>query len=198
MNNRVFLTTVTMLFLPGGALLAQPASTVDRHHLEGTWEVKAFPQGAPTTIPPIVVNLCLYTQGGGLNFINLPGSAGPLPPPVASFATDQSTTLVGEWVPLGDGRFQLIAYAILTKNGVTAGYFRLTSTITLSATGNEYTGPGQADFYDANWNLVFTSMSDAYGRRLLTPELRGQALSAPAQKPSALPGPIYAALRRTP
>jgi hypothetical protein len=41
--------------------------------------------------------------------------------------------------------------------------------LVLAESGDEYTGPAQVDFLDANWNVVFSTTSDVKGTRLETP-----------------------------
>ena len=56
-----------------------------------------------------------------------------------------------------------------TMEGVVNGFLRVQRTLTLSASGDEFSGPAMADFCDANWNIVFSTTTDVKGKMLETP-----------------------------
>jgi hypothetical protein len=66
--------------------------------------------------------------------------------------------------------FRLTFYSVLWKAGVVNGFRRVQDTLTLSESNDEYTGHAEADFLDANWNVVFSTSSDVKGTRLETPD----------------------------
>jgi hypothetical protein len=74
----------------------------------------------------------------------------------------------GRWARTGDREFRLTFYSVLWKEGVVNGFHRVQSVITLSETGDEFTAHGHADFFDANWNVVFSTATDGKGTRLET------------------------------
>jgi hypothetical protein len=64
--------------------------------------------------------------------------------------------------------FTLTFYTVLWKEGVVNGFLRVQMTLTLSASGDEFSGQAMADFCDANWNIVFSTTTDVKGKRLET------------------------------
>jgi len=77
----------------------------------------------------------------------------------------------GRWAATGAREFQLKYYAVTSnKEGVAYGFEQVQSILTLSESGDEFTGRAKWDLLDANWTVVFRGFSDFQGTRLETPE----------------------------
>jgi len=72
-------------------------------------------------------------------------------------------------VRTGDREFQLTFYTLLWKAGQVNGFERVQRTDVLAESGDEYVGHARMDFFDANWNVVFTTTAESDGTRLETP-----------------------------
>jgi hypothetical protein len=77
----------------------------------------------------------------------------------------------GRWAATGAGEFQLKYYAVTSnKEGIASGFEQVQSTLTLSESGNEFTGRSKWDLSDANWTVDFRGFSEFKGTKLETPE----------------------------
>jgi hypothetical protein len=77
----------------------------------------------------------------------------------------------GGWTAVGEREFRLTYYSVMWKAGLVNGFQRVQDNLVLSESGDEYTGHAQVDFLDANWNVLFSTSSDAKGTRLETPAI---------------------------
>jgi len=77
----------------------------------------------------------------------------------------------GRWAATGAREFQLKYYAVTSnKEGVAYGFEQVQSILTLSESGDEFTGRAKWDLLDAKWTVVFRGSSDFQGTRIETPE----------------------------
>jgi hypothetical protein len=132
--------------------------------LVGVWEVKV-PAIGQSQSP--LLSLAMYTDDGSFNTT---GGYKALPsiPAVQDVATEIGLGY-GRWAATGDQEFRLAYYSVLWKTGLVNGFQRVQDTLVLTESGDEYTGRAQVDFLDANWNVVFSTVSDVKGTRLETP-----------------------------
>jgi hypothetical protein len=163
--NVVFSTTSevkgTRLETPSSALLVgEPAA---KKPLAGVWEVKVSPIGqSPLLSLAMFAGDGSFTTAGGYKAL-------PPVPAVEEVATELGPGC-GRWAATGGRVFRLTFYSVLWKAGVVNGFRRVQDTLTLSESRDEYTGHAEADFLDANWNVVFSTSSDVIGTRLETPD----------------------------
>jgi hypothetical protein len=163
--NVVFSTTSEVkgirLGTPNPALpVGEPAA---KKPLVGVWEVKVPPTGqSPLLSLAMFAGDGSFTTAGGYKAL-------PRVPAVEEVATDLGPGC-GRWAATGDREFRLTFYSVLSKAGVVNGFQRVQDTLTLSESSDEYTGHAEADFLDANWNVVFSTSSDVKGTRLETPD----------------------------
>lgn len=159
MKTKTILAAIAVCIALTGVMSAEDS----KQGLHGSWVVKIYPQG--TTAPLLAVDLNSFGCDGTM--IAPTGSGLPgLPPGVVG---DTVGTGTGTYVSTGEGNFRFTFYRIITGAGLITGYQRVSGTITLSASGNETFDRAQADFYDVNWNVLFSATTDAYGTRLQTP-----------------------------
>jgi hypothetical protein len=161
--NVVFSTTSevkgTRLETPA-MLVGEPAA---KKPLAGVWEVKVSPIGqSPLLSLAMFAGDGSFTTAGGYKAL-------PTIPAVKEVATELGPGC-GRWAVTGDREFRLTFYSVLWKAGVVNGFQRVQDTLTLSESSDEYTGHAQADFLDANWNVVFSTSNDVKGTRLETPD----------------------------
>ena len=151
----------TRLETPNPAMLVgEPAA---KKPLVGVWEVKVSPLGqSPLLSLVMFAGDGSFTTAGGYKAL-------PPVPAVEEVATELGPGC-GRWTATGDREFRLTFYSVLWKAGLVNGFERVQDTLTLSESSDEYTGHAEADFLDANWNVVFSSSSDVKGTRLETPD----------------------------
>jgi hypothetical protein len=164
--NVVFSTTSevkgTRLETPNPAMLV--GETAAKKPLVGIWEVNVSPIGQSP-----LLSLAMF--GGDGSFTTAGGyKALPPVPAVGEIATEFGPGC-GRWAATGNREFRLTFYSVLWKAGVVNGFQRVQDTLTLSESSDEYAGHAQADFLDANWNVVFSTSSEVKGTRLETPDL---------------------------
>jgi hypothetical protein len=163
--NVVFSTTSelksTRLETPVPALpVGEPAA---KSPLVGVWELKVSPVGqSPLLSLAMFAGDGSFTTAGGYKAL-------PPVPAVEEVATELGPGC-GRWAAAGGRVFRLTFYSVLWKAGVVNGFRRVQDTLTLSDSSDEYTGHAEADFLDANWNVVFSTSSDVKGTRLETPD----------------------------
>jgi hypothetical protein len=153
-------------------LLAQPTG---KKQLVGIWEVKVLPVGQSQS--PL---LSLAIFGGDGSFTT---GVGYKALPAISALQDVGTEFgpgYGRWAAMGDREFRLTFYAVMRKAGEGAG-FQVQDTLVLSESGDDYTGHAQVDFLDADWNVVFSTISEEKGTRLETP-ISSMPVEEPAGK----------------
>jgi hypothetical protein len=146
-----------------GVLHAQQTNSGDQR-LRGTWLVKVYPQGL--TAPLLGTDLNQFSCDGTEIAPTSLGDLG-LPPGVTG---DSAGTGTGTYESIGKGKYRFTFYRLITANGVLSAYQRISGTITLYASGNKSIDHARTDFFDLNWNILFTAQTDAYGTRLPTPE----------------------------
>ena len=155
----VFSTTsdvkATRLETPISAIVvARPGEKKD---LVGIWAIRVKQHAAEYSVHP---HIDIFSADGSL-----------------SNDTDRRLS----WGMIGSGRgrlaatgareFQLKYYAVTSnKEGVAFGFEQVQSVLTLSESGDEFTGRSKWDFLDASWTVVFRGSSDFKGTRLETPE----------------------------
>jgi hypothetical protein len=153
----IFPSLIACLF-PSDLIVAQSSEK----DLVGVWEVKVTPRDAPGTF----LGIDMFSADG--NFIHNVDEALPPIPPVQSIGTKRSSGC-GRWKRKSEKDFKLTFYTVLWKEGVVNGFLRVQRTLTLSDSGDEFSGPAMADFCDANWNVVFSTTTDVKGKRLERP-----------------------------
>ena len=132
--------------------------------LAGVWEAKVSP--IEQSQPPLL-SLAMYSGDGSFNT-----TVGYKALPSIRTVQDVATEIglgYGQWAATGDREFRLTYYSVLWKAGLVNGFQRVQDTLVLAESGDQYTGPAQVDFLDANWNVVFSTTSDVKGTRLETP-----------------------------
>jgi hypothetical protein len=153
-----------------GTRLETPASSMPvgeptgKKPLVGVWEVKVSP--IEQSQPPLL-SLAMYSGDGSFN-TTVGYKALPSIPAVQDVATEIGLGY-GQWAATSDREFRLTYYSVLWKAGLVNGFQRVQDTLVLAESGDQYTGPAQVDFLDANWNVVFSTTSDVKGTRLETP-----------------------------
>lgn len=162
MRTRMMFGAVAICIALSAVSHAQQTNSGDQH-LRGTWLVKVYPHGL--TAPLLGTDLNQFGCNGTEIAPTSMGDVG-LPPGVTGDSTGTGT---GNYASTGKGKYQFTFYRLITANGVLSGYQRISGTITLSASGNESVDHAQTDFFDLNWNVLFSAQTDAYGTRLPTP-----------------------------
>jgi hypothetical protein len=148
----------TRLETPKSALtVAQPAET------KGVWEMNAVLPGSSLQF---MLGLTLVGEDGSYTHSFL--SAAPPVPAVQAVANEVGPCF-GRLVRTGDREFQLTFYTLLWKAGQVNGFERIQRKDVLAESGDEYIGNARMDFFDANWNVVFSTTAESNGTRLETP-----------------------------
>jgi hypothetical protein len=158
MKNRLISLAAVCAFIPT-MLVAQ---SVEKNELVGVWAVKVTPRNAPGTL------LAIDLFGADGSFTHNDDEALPPIPAIQAIGTKRSAAY-GRWKRTGDREFKLTFYIEIWKEGVVNGFIRVQRTLTLSESGDEFSGPAKADFCDANWNVVLSLANDVKGKRLETP-----------------------------
>jgi hypothetical protein len=153
----------TRLETPSPAPIAtQPAG---EKQLAGVWEDKITPTeewGQPLPL----LSLALYSGDGDLT---VAGGYKAFPTIVAvQDVADEIGLGFGRWAATENGEIRLTLYSVMGKKGVINGFQRIQQILVFSKSGNEYTGHADVDFLDANWNVVFSSITEVKGTRLDT------------------------------
>jgi len=138
------------------------AHSTERKDLVGVWAVKVAPRNAPS----IVLGIDMFAADG--NFTHDVDEVLPSIPAIQAIGTKRSAAY-GRWKRTGEKEFKLTFYTVIWKEGVVNGFLRVRRTLTLSESGGEFYGTANADFCDANWNVVFSSITDVQGKKLETP-----------------------------
>jgi hypothetical protein len=160
MKNRLIGVAVVCLLIPG-VLLAQPAA---KKTIVGVWEVKESPVGQSQS-PQL--SLAMFGSDGSFNTA---GGYKALPPVAAvQEVANELGPGYGRWAAKGDRELRLTFYSTMWKAGLANAFQRVQDTLFLSESGDDYTGHGQVDILDANWNVVFSTASDVKATRLETP-----------------------------
>ena len=113
--------------------------------------------------------LSLAMFGGHGSFTTAGGSKALPPVPAVQEVANEIGPGYGLWAATGTREFRLTWYAVVRKAGLVNGFQRVRDTLVLSESGDEYTGHADMDFFDANWNVVFSTARDVKGRRLEIP-----------------------------
>jgi hypothetical protein len=151
------------IYLAIPALLsAQPK---EKEQLAGVWELKISRSG--TTAPPPRVGLEIFGEEGSCTTIV--GTTIAKSTPVLQAIANELGTGYGRWVQIGDRQFRATSYSPLLKAGAVSGFQRTKSTIFMSETGDEWTANAQADYLEANWNVIFSDAVEVRGLRLEKP-----------------------------
>ncbi|HEY0793869.1 MAG TPA: hypothetical protein VGD78_22595 [Chthoniobacterales bacterium] len=159
MKNRLLSLMVLCVALPA-VLVANPG---EKKTLTGVWFMQVTPHDAPRII------LGLATFGGDGTFTNVGDQKLPAIPVIEAVGTELGPGY-GRWTRTADREYHLTFYATLRKQGVVTGFHRVQSTIVLAESGEAFTAHGEADFLDANWNVVLSTTTDGKGKRLETPD----------------------------
>jgi len=141
--------------------LALPVALPDER--KGVWEMKAVLPGSSLQFMP---GLTLVAEDGSYTHSFL--SAAPPVPAVQAVANELGPGF-GRLVRTGDREFQLTFYTLLWKAGQVNGFERVQRSDVLAESGDEYKGHARMDFFDVNWNVVFTTTAESDGTRLETP-----------------------------
>jgi hypothetical protein len=158
MKNKLIGLAVVFLTIPT-MLVAQP---VENRDVTGVWALKVGPRDVPRTL--------LVIGAFGADGSYTCSSDQKLPALAAIQAVgNEMGPGQGSWVRTGPRELRLTFYAVLWKEGIVNGFHRLQSTITLSENGDEFTAHGQAEFFDSNWHVVFSTTTDGNGTRLERP-----------------------------
>ena len=159
MKNR-FIGLAAVYMLVPAILLAEPAG---KKQLVGVWAVKEAPVGQSP-----LLSLAMFRGDG--SFTKAVGyKALPAIPALQDVATELGPGY-GRWAATDNpGEFRLISYFVMRKAGRVNGFQQTQDTLVLSESGDEYTGHARTDFFDANWNVVFSTTSELKGTRLETP-----------------------------
>jgi hypothetical protein len=157
MRNKIIALAVR-LFTPDTGV----AHSTERKDLVGVWAVKVAPRNGLG----IVLGIDMFAADG--NFTHDVDEALPPIPTIQGIGNKRSAAY-GRWKRTGDKEFKLTFYTVIWKEGVVNGFLRVRRTVTLSESGDEFSGPANADFCDANWNVVFSSTTVVQGKRLETP-----------------------------
>ena len=152
----------TRLETPTPSMLA--GEPVGKKGLAGVWEVKVSPVGQSESR---LLSLAMF---GGQGSFTTAGGYKALPPAtVVQEVANEIGPGYGLWAATGPREFGLTSYAVMRKAGLVNGFQRVRDTLILSESGDEYTGHAAMDFFDANWNVVFSTDSDVKGTRLEIP-----------------------------
>src|SRR5260370_656492 len=107
---------------------------------------------------------------GGDGSFTTAGGYKALPPiPAVQDIANEIGPGYGLWAATGAREFRLTSYAVMRKAGLVNGFQRVRDALVLSESGDEYTGHAEVEFFDANWNVVFSTTSEVKGTRLETP-----------------------------
>jgi hypothetical protein len=157
MKNRFVPVAVLCAAISVVALVAQSA---EKNPIVGVWEVKVSAGGVP---PPPLLSIAIFGEDG--SFI----TTGNTKISVQDLA-DERGPGHGRWAQSGDKEFKLTFYAVLLRAGEVKGYQRVSTTMVLSESGNEFTSSQcRVDFLDANWKLIDSDNDEIKGTRLETP-----------------------------
>ena len=174
--NMVFSTTTevkgTRLETPTASMpLGEPAG---KKGLAGVWEAKVSPVGE-SEVP--LLSLAMF---GGQGSLTTAGGYKALPPvPAVQEVANEIGPEYGLWAATGTREFRLTSYAVMRKAGLVSGFQRVRDTLVLSESGDEYTGHADMDFFDANWNVVFSTDREVKGTRL---EIPAGLVAQPAER----------------
>lgn len=131
----------------------------------GIWlsSVAAGPPGTPNQ-----TGIQVFSRDGTFSGHGSPISGGP-PPAVALGDTVGQGN--GFWERISPTQFRVIVYALIFKNGVVNGFFRVHDTLTLSDTGQKFTSVNgsQVEWLDLDWNVVASGSGINTGTRLESP-----------------------------
>ena len=157
MKNRLVPVTALCAAISIVGLVAQSA---EKNPLVGVWEVKVSAGGVP---PPPLLSIAIFGEDG--SFI----TTGNTKISVQDLADERSPGY-GRWGQTSDKEFKLTFYAVLLKEGEVKGYQRVSTTMVLSGSGNEFTSSQcRVDFLDATWKLIDSDNDEIKGTRLETP-----------------------------
>ena len=142
------------------SVVAPVAQSAEKNPLAGVWEVRVSAGGVPS---PSLLSIAIFGEDGSFT------TTGNTKISVHDLA-DERGPGYGRWAQTGDKEFKLTFYAVLLKEGEVKGYQRVSSTMVLSESGNEFTsGQCRVDFLDADWKLIDSDNDEVKGTRLETP-----------------------------
>jgi hypothetical protein len=127
----------------------------EKNPLEGVWAIKNIPSATERIIPGVDI------FGADSSFLGNNDRRTPL----GTVGPGR-----GRCVATGNREFLLKFYAVqLSKEGVVSGFLQVQSNLTLSESGDEFTGRAQWVVFDGNWAVVFRGTSEVAATRLDTP-----------------------------
>ena len=157
MKNRLVPVVALCAAISAVALVAQSG---EKNPLVGVWKVKVSAGRLP---PPPLLSIAIFGEDG--SFI----TTGNTKISVQDLA-DERGPGYGRWAQTGDKEFKLTFYAVLLRAGEVKGYQRVSTTMVLSGSGNEFTSSQcRVDFLDPNWKLIDSDNDEIKGTRLETP-----------------------------
>jgi hypothetical protein len=143
---------ITGLPVFGGDDNALAKSSAKGSGIEGTWVVTVNLLNPPTGFPASFTALETYSSGGGLVTTN------PLPPAPRPGQ--------GQWDKVRGREYKVaIQFFLFDQAGTHAGSIKVTHNIEL-VSKDQYTGIGQADFFDLGGNLLASVPFTSQGERL--------------------------------
>jgi hypothetical protein len=139
------------------------ARPVETKNLTGVWALKVTPHDVPRTL----LVLGIFGADGSYT-CSLDQKLPPIPE-IQAVGTEMGPGH-GRWARTGAREFRLTFYAVVWKQGVVNGFHRVQTTLILSESGDDFAiQQGQADFLDANRNVVFSTTTEGKATRLETP-----------------------------
>jgi serine/threonine protein kinase len=153
-------------YLPDSGELPHTLERIEKaenKRLVGVWQVNILPENE--TIPL----LSIANFGADGSFSTTTNRLLPPIPGIHAIATELGPGY-GAWISIGNNKFRATFYSVLrNKRGRVSGFQRVEGTIELSPSGDEHHGTGEVDFFDSNWNIVFSTTTVVDGKKLKTP-----------------------------
>jgi hypothetical protein len=141
-------------------LIAQTAPKT----IAGVWVNKVVAKDVVAKDAPItLIAISLYSPDG--SFVNHGIEKIPPMPEIPVVGTEMGPG-IGQWVRTGDKESHMTFYAVLSKDGVAAGFYHDEATLILSDSGDEYTGESKAEFLDLKWKAVGGREANITAKRL--------------------------------
>ena len=136
---------VTALVLTNPFMRAQGGNQPEQNHLAGTWMVNGAPGVAPGLISFLSDGRLIWTE---------PITIGPLPAPGLALLRG---TGHGEWIRTGNHEFASTTYLVISDLVTEfTNLVKVTETIKLNDTSDEFTQTGTVSVLDTNGNLLFS------------------------------------------
>lgn len=142
---RPLTVVIALLLLTVPAVAAGPAH--GGNQLPGTWEVNVEPD--PASGVPSVLNFSLITRDGQ----------------IISEDPNEGTSL-GGWAHDGRGVYSVTFYGFIPAAGLR---HRVVAEVTMSDSGNAFSGPFTSDVYDMQGTQLFSFDGQVSATRLSTP-----------------------------